>query len=40
LKDKDWLYDIYTNGISYMKEKYSEEAISLYILDILKKNNI
>ncbi len=36
LKEPDWVYDIYLNGINHMKEFYSEQAVSNYILKILK----
>ncbi len=40
LQDKNWLYDIYIGGIQTIKKYYSEEAVSNYVLDILKQNGI
>ncbi len=40
LDDKNWLYDIYMGGIQTIKKYYSEEAVSQYVLDILKQNGI
>lgn len=40
INDKEWLWDIYTNGISWTKEKYSGEAVANYILEKLKDEGI
>ena len=37
IADKDWLYELYMNGISHIKKYHSEEAVSNYILGILKQ---
>ncbi len=35
VNDKDWLWDIYTNGISHTKKYLSDAAVSKYVLKIL-----
>ena len=40
LSDSDYLYEIYTEGVAFMKEYYSEKARANYILSILKKESI
>lgn len=40
LENGDKLYDIYRNGIYFLHQYYSEESRALYILDILRQNNI
>lgn len=40
VRDKEWLYEIYKNGYSFMKNHYTEEAVSDYILDKLEANGI
>lgn len=37
LSDSDYLFEIYTEGIAHMREYYSAEARSKYILSILKQ---
>jgi len=40
ISDKEYLYEIYEEGVAHMKTYYTKEARSLYILDILKQNGI
>lgn len=40
LNDADKLYDIYLKGVQKIKQYFSPEERSFYILDILKQNNI
>lgn len=40
LSDPDYLFEIYESGIEYMKEHYSAEARSKYILSILTREGI
>jgi len=40
LSDFDYLYEIYLEGVDFMREHYSESARSKYILSILKQENI
>ena len=40
LSDPDYLYEIYTEGVAFMKEHYSAEARANYILSVIKKEGI
>lgn len=40
LNDPDYLYEIYTEGISHMKEHYSAQTRANYILETMKKEGI
>ena len=40
LSDPDYLFEIYESGVEYMREHYSQEARSKYILSILKQEGI
>ena len=36
IMDEDWLFDVYTGGVEFTKEKLSEKSVSEYVLNTLK----
>jgi hypothetical protein len=39
INDKDWLYDIYMNGINFTKEKLNQEAVANYVLKTINEHS-